>query len=136
MFEDEEWDVLVDKLTELTRAQKVTWTQGESQDLVSTVISSIAYIIGSVDGDSRAPYFLAVVKMQPAPTKELARLESTPGNDYDATPQQKLITLQRLAYRMAAGGPQLFAELLAEMEAILPSPPLAPWEIGRDETPF
>jgi len=142
MFEDDEWNAIIGKLMDLTRANKTAWHNSESQDLVSTVIGPVAYIVGSVDNDGRAPYFLAVVKVDSDANKELARLESTPVNtDEGYSPQEKIVDLHRLAFRMASGGPQLVASLLADMNALLPPTP-APdvWDTPNsrfnNETPF
>jgi len=136
MFDDDEWLELVRKLAALTEAEAVKWAIAANGNL-SVSLRGYQYEIGSVDNDGRQPYFLAVnqlVQDEPWSETELARLEAQ-GNDRFSDAQKELVGLQRLAFRSAHGGPQLFAKLLSDMEEILPTPPKKDlWSTG--ETPF
>lgn len=137
MFEDEEWNAILAKLADLTRANKTIWTHNEHQGLLTTSVGANAYAIGSVDMDDREPYFFAVLRMDDGTAVELARLESTHvGVSNGWSPGERIVDLQHLAFRMAKGGPQLASELLADMEKLLPSQPQTPWPGASDETPF
>jgi len=141
MFENDEWLAIIKKLIELTRAEAAKWSLGDVNVLRSEV-EGTEYEIGSVDNDGRAPYFLAIYTGEGFDREELARIESDPGEFENYTPGEAVTDLQRIANRMARGGPQLASKLLADMEKILPSPKTnepwnppssnAPWE----ETPF
>lgn len=142
MFEDDEWVALIKKLITLTRNQKISWALSES-DLLLSKIGDAAYTVSSVDGDGRAPYQFAVLTGAEDEYTEVARIESGPEDSRIYTPAEAVSDLQRIAYRMARGGPQLAAKLLADLEAIEPTPPSTPaWkpatissEWGQD-TPF
>jgi len=132
MFEDAEWNQIIMKLTELTRAEKVTWEIGFDGELGANVKDTL-YEIGSVDGDGRAPYYFSIA--QGTPARERARLETGDDREVSRSVQYSLSELQRLAFRMASGGPQLAKQLLSQMEEVLPTPPKDDvWATG--ETPF
>ena len=131
MFEDEEWVKIIYKLVALTKAEKIKW-EFEYDGSLNAMLDGTLYKVGSVDIDGRAPYYFSISDGNPP--VELARVESGPGNEYETTPGEGVTELQRMAYRMASGGPQLAAKLLAQMEAILPTPSKDSW--GNDTVPF
>lgn len=126
MFEEAEWDQLVETLSRLTRANTLEWKEGFGE--IEARVGQMIYAIGSVDNDGRLPYYLDV---RPASTAEpLARLESQPLPEFDPgwitslTAAQKLPELRALAQRSALGAPQLFNRLIGDLNAL------------GEETPF
>ena len=132
MFDDDEWSQIIYKLIDLTRAEKVTW-EIQFDGTLSSRVGSTTYGIGSVDEDGRAPYYFAVAQGEPA--AEVTRLETGDESEHQRSLDNAVGELQRVAFRMASGGPQLAKQLLSQMEEILPTPAQnEPW--GNSETPF
>lgn len=122
MFEEEEWLALVQRLIELTRADKLAWTR--THGVVSVAVDGTEYIVGSLDNDDRPPYFLRLWDL--GGEGEIARLDSEPVDEGDVWgevngPQnaaQWLPTLRSLAHRSASGGTARLKKLLAGLDAL------------------
>lgn len=123
MFDEREWFQIVSRLTELTRSEKLRWHFEEHQIVVAPV-GDIEYVLGSVDKDGRAPYYLGI--WDPQISEHIARLESEPVpqvGDWSVDPAefsaaQLVPTLHTLANRSASGAPRKLNQLLADLQEL------------------
>ncbi len=118
MFDESQWAELVKEISRLTDAEKLEW--GREDSVFVAKVGSVEYVVGSVDNDDRAPYFVGV--WNPESSDYVARLESQPLPDDDST--SKLTTAHALpdlyarVKRSATGADRLFSNLLTELKGL------------------
>ena len=134
MFDNQEWITLVGRLSALTQEQKLAWTM--RNDVLVARAANFMYRIGSVDGDGRQPFFLAISRSLPLPDSEEAEvfseidrinsLNETQSDPWNSeTLGRSIVNLRDLALRDAQGAPQIFEELLDSLSSL-----------GESDVPF
>ena len=132
MFNYQEWDALTSKLISLTQSSLLNWTFN-GEDLVAESLG-FKYLIGSVDGDGRVPFFFSVKGERDRGSPfangdfiEIDQIDSTNTHKADIWSDQllgdRVSFLRELALREAEGAPRIFSELLASLEGLESSEP-------------
>jgi hypothetical protein len=111
---EEQIDKLVEKLTELTRADKVTWQETVDENTFLTVVGNAVVTVGSVKSYATAPCFIRILDATGKTIKEdLASMSVHDDRDWG-----RLRTLHELARENALKSEKVVSELLSTLEAI------------------
>ena len=120
MFEDNEWAILVAKLRDLTRNNKLEWSSQSGEDVAT--VGGYEYSIGSVDNDDRQPFYLEI-RRDFVTLDRLVSEPITPSGDpwTEDAPQnaaQALLDLKALASRSALRTEVVFEEMLTALNRL------------------
>ncbi|MFB4350515.1 hypothetical protein [Microbacterium sp. CR_7] len=118
MFDESQWEALVAEISRLTDAEKLHWAPEETVFVAK--VGPMEYVMGSVDNDQRAPYFLGI--WNPESREYVARLESQPRPDASQTERltaaQFIPDLYKRVRRAATGTDRLFSSLLTDLKGL------------------
>lgn len=132
MFNDDEWQALSSELLKLSVQGRLKWEYW--QNGYSTTVQDDRYVVGSRDADGRPPYYLAAYKegfieeIGEMGSALVASIETVPSS-YETSASrdrttENILQLATLAERLAKGTPQLFKELLGNLQDLEdPEPP-------------
>lgn len=134
MFDNSEWTRLTGVLLELTRQQRLTWRLDPLSDeylgtqYVTSPSESTLYRLYSKDGDNRFPFVFEIHNIEEGRRRKIAEFETTPYDDsFGAhSASSNVDELFTLISRLISGVPQVFNQLLDELESLRP----------HDEKPF
>src|SRR5580700_7705213 len=116
---EEQLDRLIEKLTDLTRADKVAWQETAAENSFLTGVGQSVVIVGRVNSDPSAPCFIRILDAT-GKTIEEAYVPnmSAPDRDIAMHDLARLRTLLELARRNAMKSDQVVSDLISTLEAI------------------
>lgn len=109
-------DKLVERLTELTRADKVVWQETADENTFLTGVGKSVVTVGRMRGDSTAPCFIRILDDTGKTIEEAFALMSA--RDQSLQDWERVRTLHELARRSALKSERLVSDLLSSLEAI------------------
>jgi hypothetical protein len=116
---EEQIDKLVEKLTELTRTDKVAWQETADENTFLTGVGKSMVTIGRVNSGPAAPCFVRILD-DSGKTIEEAYAPNLAARDRDIAVRDldRLRTLHELARRSALKSDKVVSDLLSSLEAI------------------
>jgi hypothetical protein len=112
-------DRLVEKLSDLTRADKVVWQETAAENSFLTSVGQSIVVVGRVNSDPSAPCFIRILDAT-GKTIEEAYVPNLSASDRDTTMKDlaRLRTLLEMARRNAMKSEKVVSDLLSSLEAI------------------
>lgn len=112
-------DKLVEKLTALTRADKVVWQETADENSFLTGVGQSVVIVGRVNSDPSAPCFIRILDHAGKTIEEAYVPDlSSPDRDSAMHDLARLRILLELARRSAMKSEKVVSDLLSSLEAI------------------
>jgi hypothetical protein len=112
-------DRLVEKLTDLTREEKVVWQETAADNTFLTGVVQSVVIVGRVNSDPSAPCFIRILDASGKTIEEAYVPDfSSPDRDIALQDLARLRTLLELARRNAMKSEKVVSDLLSTLEAI------------------
>jgi hypothetical protein len=116
---EEHLDRLIEKLTDLTRADKVAWQETAAEDSFLTGVGQSVVIVGRVNSDLSAPCFVRILDATGKTIEEAYAPDlSSPDRDIAMQDLGRLRALLELARRSAMQSEKVVSDLLSTLEAI------------------
>jgi hypothetical protein len=106
-------DKLIDKLTELTRADKVVWQDTADENAFLTGVGNSTVVVGRLGSDPAAPCFIRILDDTGKTVEEALALGLA-----DTPSWNRLRVLCDLARRSALKSERVVSDLLSTLEAI------------------
>jgi hypothetical protein len=125
-------DKLIDKLTELTRADKIAWQDTADENAFLTAAGNSTVVVGGLGSDPAAPCFIRVLdgtgktveeafafsEVSPPTNSVVAAAVFLDARDRALREWDRLRTLHELARRSALKSEKVVSDLLSSLEAI------------------
>jgi hypothetical protein len=111
----EQIDKLIEKLTELTRADKVVWKDTAAENTFLAAVGKSVVIVGRVRTDPAAPCFIRILDDT---GKTIEEAFAPAVGDTSLQDWERLRTLHELARRSALKSEKVVSDLLSSLEAI------------------
>jgi hypothetical protein len=112
-------DKLIDKLTELTRADKVVWQETAAENTFLTGVGETGVTVGRVNSNPSAPCFIRILDATGKTIEEAyAPNLAMPDRDIAIKDMDRLRSLLELARRSALKSEKVVSDLLSSLEAL------------------
>jgi hypothetical protein len=111
-------DRLIEKLTELTRGDKVVWQETADENTFLTGVGKSVVTVGRVRTDTSAPCFIRILDETGKTIEEAFAPSVSAGRDTGLQEWDRLRILHELARRNALKSERVVSDLLSSLEAI------------------